>query len=160
MTFQIWWRGAWQQYRLAPPGLWDASHQALRALCLFSFIKWSQTCSLLAVGGTSLPQAQPRDSGTREIWEAWVILLNHWPGLKQMCFLAFICQETFVIACRGRWIKHLIFNWPLNQVTINACLLSSDTNLHLTSCLFWKSNEKFFLKILEGQIKYSFPEKK
>lgn len=106
--------------------------------CLFCFTKWSQTCSLLRVGGTSLPQAQPRGSETREIWEAWIILLNHWPGLKQMCFLTSICQKTFVFVCRVRWIKFLIFNWPLNQVTINACLLCSDINLHLTCYLFWK----------------------
>lgn len=62
-----------------------------------------------------------------------VILLIHWPGLKQICFLAFMCQETFVFACRVGWIMYFIIAlWPLSQITSNAYLHCSDTNLCLT----------------------------
>lgn len=77
-----------------------------------------------------------------------VILLIHWPGLKQICFLAFMCQETFVFACRVGWIMYFIIAlWPLSQITSNAYLHCSDTNLCLT--LFF-----VLVRILEGQMKY------
>ena len=70
MTLQISSRVFWQLHQLIPSGLWDAYHQDSQTCgcSVFRFLRWSQTWSLLTVGGMSLPQPRPTKPN---IWGFW-----------------------------------------------------------------------------------------